>query len=72
MSLARNPTSLAALLELEAVPQHRCLSCPEYDDCLEIAASAGWTSWSCENCPLARSAATLREALFVMHGPVPA
>lgn len=56
MNAAASPKSLLKILEPEAVSQHRSLYCPEYDDCLQLAASAGWRSWSCESCPLARAA----------------
>lgn len=54
MSATASPTSRPQLLEPEAVSQHRNVYCPEYDDCLEVAAKAGWRSFSCEHCPLAR------------------
>jgi hypothetical protein len=52
-----NPTSRLRLLELKAVLRHRSLFCPEYDACLALAAHAGWTSWTCEECPRARVSA---------------
>lgn len=64
MSALANPTRRNALLEPEAVSHHRCLYCPEYDGCLEVAASSGWPSWSCEKCPLARWGARSEEAFL--------
>ena len=54
MNTTPNPTSRLRLLELKAVLRHRSLFCPEYDACLAMAAHAGWTSWTCEECPLAK------------------
>lgn len=53
MNAMANPTRRLELLEEGSVLRHRSLFCPEYDDCLGVAAEAGWTSWSCERCPLA-------------------
>jgi hypothetical protein len=54
MNGTRNPTSRLTLLHLNAVLRHRSLFCPEYDACLALAAHAGWTSWTCEECPFAK------------------
>ena len=64
MSALANPTRRTELLEPEAVSHHRSLYCAEYDDCLEVAASAGWPSWSCEKCPLARWGQRSEEAFL--------
>jgi hypothetical protein len=54
MDAKASPTMRRELLTDAAVSRHRSLFCPEYDDCLEVAVNAGWTSWSCERCPLAK------------------
>lgn len=54
-----NPMPLPNLLEAEAVSHHRSLFCPEYDDCLELAAGGRWVSFSCEHCALAGPGARL-------------
>lgn len=53
MDAIRKPTMRTKVLDESAVQRHRNLFCPEYDECLDIAVSGGWTSWSCERCPLA-------------------
>lgn len=63
---APNPTMRVKLLDEEAVYRHRSLFCPEYDGCLEVAVSGGWTSWSCERCPLATRAT--RHLVLVVAG----
>jgi hypothetical protein len=63
MIASANPTMRTKLLEPNAVCHHRSLFCPEYDDCLEIAVSGGWPSWSCEHCPVAAS--TTRPLMLV-------
>ena len=67
-----NPTSLTELLDIEAVSYHRKLLCPEYDDCLCVAAGSGWTSFSCEHCPLARGKTALPEHLLMTIEPMQA
>ncbi len=53
MNAMANPTRRLELLDERSVLRHRSLFCAEYDDCLDVAAEACWTSWSCEKCPLA-------------------
>lgn len=31
-------------------PNHRWWDCPEYEKCLDIAATANWTGWTCSQC----------------------
>ncbi len=66
MNATASPSSRLTLLEPEAVSQHRNLYCPEYDDCLELAAKAGWRSFSCEHCPLARQVTMPRADFFAV------
>ena len=47
------PTQRVKLLDPDAVAHHRRLFCPDYDGCLDVAIACGWTSWTCERCPLA-------------------
>ena len=65
------PTQRAKLLDPEAVGHHRRLFCPEYDSCLDVAVAGGWTSWTCERCPLAaRQVAPLASLLALLASAV--
>ena len=68
MNATASPTSLRSLLEPEAVSEHRSIYCPEYDDCLALAARAGWRSFSCEHCPRALEVWAPRADAFAIHG----
>ncbi len=46
------PTPLSHLVKEDEVEQHRCLSCTEYDQCLEVVLVKRWRSWSCASCGL--------------------
>ncbi len=50
--MSPNPTALRSLVKDEEVDKHRCVRCPEYDDCLEAALHMSWRSWSCARCAL--------------------
>lgn len=52
MNFAPNPTELPQPVVLETVARRRSLFCTEYDACLDAAAERGWTSWTCERCPM--------------------
>ncbi len=47
-----NPTALRSLVTDEDVDAHRCVSCAEYDDCLDAALRKCWRSWTCARCKL--------------------
>jgi len=51
-----HPTELRRLLRPEDVAGHRALYCSSYDECLEVALSRRWRSWSCQACAMARGA----------------
>ncbi len=45
------PRELKELLILEEAEDHRHICCTSYEDCLDLAIAASWTSWSCNGCP---------------------
>jgi hypothetical protein len=57
-----NPTALRRLMKQEEVDDHRCVSCAEYDDCLDAALRQCWKSWSCSQCSLFLRAREMRAA----------
>jgi len=57
-----NPTALRHLVKQEEVDDHRCVSCAEYDECLDAALRHTWKSWSCGRCGLFLRARELRAA----------
>ncbi|HET8541120.1 MAG TPA: hypothetical protein VFL83_14695 [Anaeromyxobacter sp.] len=60
--MSPNPTALRHLVKQEEVDEHRCVSCTEYDDCLDAALRQSWRSWSCGQCALFRRAREQRAA----------
>src|SRR5512138_1990214 len=52
VEMSPNPTALRSALKDEEVDEHRCVSCVEYDDCLDAALRHSWRSWSCGRCDL--------------------
>jgi hypothetical protein len=66
MIASPKPTMRTRLLDASIVSNHRNLFCSEYDDCLEIAVSGGWRSWSCVQCPLATRRTAPRVVLRVV------
>ncbi len=58
--MSPNPTALRSLVKDEDVDKHRCVRCPEYDDCLEAALHMSWRSWSCARCALFLTTGTPR------------
>jgi len=57
-----NPTALRHLVKQEEVDDHRCVSCAEYDECLDAALRHTWKSWSCGHCSLFLRAREMRAA----------
>ncbi len=60
--MSPNPTALHHLVDQEEVDAHRCVTCDEYDGCLDAALRRRWRSWSCGKCGLFPSARTTRGA----------
>ncbi len=60
--MSPNPTALRHLVKQEEVDEHRCVSCSEYDDCLDAALRHSWRSWSCGKCGLFHRARALHAA----------
>jgi hypothetical protein len=52
-----------ALRSERQILQHRKLTCPQYSGCLNQSVRAGWESFSCQQCPLARLVDEEQEAL---------
>ncbi len=48
--MSPNPTALRHLVKQEEVDDHRCVTCAEYDGCLDAALRQRWRSWSCGQC----------------------
>ncbi len=65
--MSPNPTALRHLVKQEEVDAHRCVTCEEYDGCLDAALRRSWRSWSCGQCLLfaraRQEAASEREAI---------
>ncbi len=59
--MSPNPTALRQLVKEEEVDEHRCVTCAEYDDCLDAALRKSWRSWSCGQCGLFRRARELHD-----------
>ncbi len=57
---APNPTALRHLVTDEDVDHHRCVTCDEYDGCLDAALRHCWKSWTCGQCQRFRDARALR------------
>ncbi len=48
--MSPNPTALRQLVKQDEVDAHRCVTCSEYDGCLDSALRRRWRSWSCGQC----------------------
>lgn len=58
--MSPNPTALRHLVKQDEVDDHRCVTCTEYDECLDAALRLSWRSWSCGQCGLFIQARALR------------
>ena len=45
-----NPTEIYIPDTDSIPPHHRWWECPEYEECLDIAAIANWDGWTCSQC----------------------
>lgn len=55
------PIPCRALVDPEAVPATRRLHCRYYDDCLDVAATAGWAGFACGGCGAFRPLSPMAE-----------
>jgi predicted RNA-binding Zn-ribbon protein involved in translation (DUF1610 family) len=58
--MSPNPTAQRHLVKQEEVDDHRCVTCGEYDVCLDAALRQSWRSWSCGQCGFFARARALR------------
>ena len=71
--MSPNPTALRHLVKQEDVDVHRCVTCDEYDGCLDAALRHSWRSWSCGKCALfarARALQAIDRALELALSPL--
>ena len=67
-AMSPNPTALRRLVKQEEVDAHRCVTCAEYDGCLDSALRQRWKSWSCGQCGRFGWARAVRAADAALDG----